>query len=157
MSRKSELILLIGNIGSGKSTLTREYAREGHIIINKDSLRYMIGAGDYIYNKQYEKAIKHSTLLILEQFMKLNVNIILDETNLIISKRKIYIDCANQFRYKKIAIILPKLSLETTIERKEKINHGNQDMDTWINLYNTFNNLYEKPSKREGFDKIIQL
>jgi dephospho-CoA kinase len=36
---KKEIILLIGNIASGKSTIAKQYAKKGYVVISRDSLR----------------------------------------------------------------------------------------------------------------------
>ena len=51
------LIILVGNIGSGKSTYAKKYQKKGYIVIARDQLRYAIGGGEYIFNTKYEPLI----------------------------------------------------------------------------------------------------
>ena len=50
------LYILIGNIGSGKSTWAREKVKSTPrtIIVNRDALRTMVGGGEYIFDKEME-------------------------------------------------------------------------------------------------------
>jgi len=57
MMKQKELIILIGNLGTGKSTFAKTLVEKGYINISRDSLRYMIGAGKYIFNKEFEQSI----------------------------------------------------------------------------------------------------
>lgn len=65
-----KLIILIGNIGCGKSTLAKKLVKKGYCIISRDSFRYMIGAGNYIFDLKYEPAVKCANLNTVECFFK---------------------------------------------------------------------------------------
>jgi len=38
---KKELIILVGNIGTGKTTESKKLAKKGYIIISRDAFRYV--------------------------------------------------------------------------------------------------------------------
>jgi len=156
MKNKPEIILLVGNIGSGKSTLTNNLTNN-HVIISKDALRYMIGNGAYVYDINLESAIHQSATDMVGNFMKLKKNIVIDETNMIERIRNIYISLAIKYHYKVIAMIMPKISKEEAIKRRTKNPHGKFDKGTWEYIWNKFNIMYEEPTKSEGIDKIIKL
>ena len=158
---RPELVILIGNIGSGKSTLCRQYIKKGFIVISRDSLRYMIGAGEYIFDQKYEPAIHAANLAILEQFLAWGHNVVMDEVNITKNLRAAYIKRAqtiSQYRqYKITGIVLPRLSKEVSVERRLRSPHGNFPRSTWEQVWENFNRMYESPTKTEGFDKIIRL
>jgi tRNA uridine 5-carbamoylmethylation protein Kti12 len=158
---KPELVILIGNIGSGKSTLCRKYAKKGYIIISRDALRYMIGAGDYIFDYKYEPAIHAANLAILESFLAGGHNIVMDEVNVSKSLREAYIQLArsvSQIRpYKIIGVVLPRLSRAVSVDRRINSPHGNFPRETWEKVWDTFNKMYVTPTKAEGFDRIIKI
>ena len=62
----SKLIVMVGNIGAGKTTLSRQLVQRGHIIVSKDSIRYMIGSGNYVYRPDCEPVITEATLEVLK-------------------------------------------------------------------------------------------
>lgn len=154
---KSELIILIGNIGSGKTTLCKELVKQGHVIVSRDDLRYSIGAGEYTFNLEFEPIIAESIYNLVRSFMKRDISLVVDETNMNKKMRSKYLHLAQIYNYKATAIILKKLSMNYSVKRRLKNNHGNTPKEIWEGVWKRFNDMYEKPSKKEGFKKIIQL
>lgn len=154
---KKEVLILVGNIGAGKSTLVKKYVDKGHIVISRDSLRYGIGGGKYIFNTDYESVIWATELTLFEEFLTRGVNIIVDEVGINISMRARYIEVAKAFGYKVKCIVLPKLSKEESVNRRMKDPHGTSDRKIWEGVWEKFDNMYEEPSLDEGFNKIIKL
>lgn len=154
---KPILILPVGNIGSGKSTLAKKYAKKGYIVISRDSFRYQIGAGEYIFDKSLESYIARSALNTLEIFMESKRNIFSDETNVSSITRKKYIDLAKSYGYQVIAVVLPKISQEEAVNRRCKDKHGKFTRRTWNKVWLMFDSVYKKPNLKEGFKKIINL
>ena len=71
--------------------------------------------------------------------------------------RSRYLTVANLYEYKIKAIILPKLSKELSVARRFDNNHGNTPKKVWEGVWDKFNDMYEEPTKVEGFDEIIKL
>ncbi len=71
MKKKPEIIILVGNIGSGKTTLAKKYAKKGYVIIARDDLRYNIGAGQYVFDRKLEKAIWQTEIDMVYNFLQL--------------------------------------------------------------------------------------
>ena len=155
---KPEIILLVGNIGSGKSTLVNKLLKKGynHIVISRDSLRYMIGGGNYRFDPKLESMIHDMELKIIETCMKNKVNIIVDEVGINKQMRERYIPCAIKNGYTITVIELPYFSKRTSVNRRMKNPHGQFDRKIWNSVWERFNNLYERPSKKEGINKIIR-
>ena len=154
---KAEIIIMVGNIGSGKSTLCKEYAEAGYIVISMDSLRYMIGAGQYIYNKELEQAIWDSEKSIIRHFMGLKKNIIVDNTSMSDKTRKTYLWLAKQHKYRTVALVMPRLSEKECIDRRMTNPHGQPDRELWESVWTRFHFQYVEPTRKEGFDKVIKL
>ena len=152
-----ELIILVGNIGSGKTTLCKKFVKKGYLIISQDDLRYSIGSGKYTFNIFYEPCIKETTKTLARSFMKRDISLVIDETNMTKRIRAKYLSLAKIYKYKTKAIILPKLSQKKSIQRRLKNNHGNISKKIWAEVWDMFNDMYQKPTKSERFDKIIQL
>ena len=159
MKKKSEIIIMCGNIGSGKTTLVKQYAKKGYIVIARDALRYNIGAGNYIFNPKLESAIWETEMNMLWNFMNLGVNIIVDEIGVSQDMRARYIKMidANFSNYKKLLIEMPRLSMKESVDRRLKDPHGQFDRKLWERIWTNFDNLYEKPTKKEGFHKIVRI
>ncbi len=89
--------------------------------------------------------------------MKRDISLIIDETNMSKRIRKRYLSLAKIYKYKTRAIILPKLSQKKSVQRRLKNNHGTNTEKIWNYVWDMFDTTYERPTKSEGFDKIIQL
>lgn len=152
-----EIIILVGNIGSGKTTKTKELVEKGYVIISRDSLRYMIGSGQYIFNEDLEPAIWHSELKIVKEFMLLNSNIIVDETGMTKTERARYINLAQKYDYKVVVMLFPKLSMEESVNRRMNNPHGQPDRKLWENVWKKFNQRYEEPTFEEGIHEIRRI
>lgn len=150
------LIVLVGNIASGKTTLAKEYVDKGYVCITRDGLRYSIGCGNYIFNLKYEPVVFKTELFLLEEFMKLGINIIIDEVGINNSHRARYLALATYYKYKTTAMILPEITKEEALRRRAKQNtHGNQSTKVWDKVWDKFNAAYHRPSKEEGFDRVV--
>lgn len=158
MKKKPEIIIMCGNIGTGKTNLVKEYAEKGYVVIARDDLRYDIGGGIYIFNRDLEPAIWQTEIDMLYNFMKLGVNIIVDEVGISKQMRERYLKMinANFPNYKKICIEMPKLSMKVAVNRRMKDPHGCPNRTLWTGVWQYFDKLYEKPTKKEGWDKIIR-
>jgi len=154
---KKEIIILVSNIGGGKSTLAKQYAKKGYVIISRDSLRYMVGAGNYRFDKKLEPFIKQSAVSVLTEFLKSGFNLVYDETNVSKSLRKPTIQLAKIYGYKVVAIVLPRLSKEVSVARRMKDPHGQFDKKLWELVWEQFDTIFEMPDKSEGIDRIIKI
>ena len=110
-----ELVILIGNIGCGKTTLTAKYQKRGYIVISRDQIRYAIGNGVYTFDTQYEPAIWNIEDTMLEEFASIGVNIVVDEVGINRRLREKYIQVGKQYKYKIVGIELPRLSMRTAV------------------------------------------
>jgi predicted kinase len=157
--KKPELVLLVGNIGSGKSTYCKKLLRKrfSHVVISRDALRYMIGAGKYRFDLKIEKAIWDSELDIIDNFMLLGQNLLIDEVGINKSMRIRYIRLAKKWNYTVTVIILPKFLMKKSVNNRMKDPHGQPDRKLWETVWKKFEIMYEVPGKDEGIDKIIKL
>ena len=151
------LIVLVGNIGSGKSTYSKQYQEQGYIVVARDQLRYAIGNGTYVFNMKYEPIIWRAEIRMFREFVEMGVNIIVDEVGLSKDHRKRYIPWAKKHNYKVTVIEMPKLSMKESVERRMNNPHGQPDRNLWEQIWTKFDTYYESPSFSEGIDEIIRI
>jgi len=154
---RKELIILIGNIGSGKSTYVKQYQEKGYVVVARDQLRYAIGGGTYIFNLDYEPTIWNTEIYIFRQFARKGVNLIIDEVGLSKEMRARYIGFAKKLGYTITTIEMPHLPMAEAVTRRMANPHGQPNWDLWAGVWTKFEGLYEEPTKDEGIDKIIKL
>jgi len=154
---KKELIILIGNIGTGKSIYAKRYQKLGYIVIARDQLRYAIGGGNYIFNRFYEPIIWRTELYLYKKFIDTKVNIIVDEVGINKAMRQRYISYAKKRGYKITAIEMPRFCMGEAVARRMINPHGQPDYKLWCQVWTKFEAQYEEPSKEEGFKEIIKI
>lgn len=150
------MVLMVGNIGSGKSTYVNHLLKSGYLNVSRDGLRYSIGGGEYLFDLKLEPAIKKVVLLLAEEIMKTGKNLVIDETNMCTEIRLPYIQLAKKYNYRSYAIIMPKYDMDCSIDRRLQSPHGNFDRSIWETVWKRFDSIYDEPSKDEGIDFIIK-
>jgi len=151
-----ELVLLVANIGEGKSTLAKQYQEKGYIVIGKDSLRYVIGAGNYVYKQEYEPIIWEIEINMLDSFMNIGADIVIDSVCVSKSMRARYIHCAGMYDYNIKCHVLPQLTMKEAVDRRMQNPHGQRDRELWERAWIKFQAQYEEPTLDEGIDEIIR-
>lgn len=153
----NECIILIGNIGAGKSTHVRKLVGEGYRIVSKDAIRYMLGGGEYIFDEKLEEVVHKVAIDTLKYLLDKGYSIAIDETNMSKEKRQEYLNHVIHFRYVRTALLLPKISKEESVRRRLGSNHGDTSKEVWEDVWEIKNNEYEEPTYDEGFHNIIRL
>ena len=149
---------MVGNIGSGKSTKTKKLVKQkGFVCVSRDAIRYMLGSGKYIFDPKLEPLVFRITKICVEQFLKNKINVILDETNISKSIRKVWIKLGKQYKYKIITYVMPRLTIDKCIKRRMISPHSKESKRQWEKVWEYFDLMYSEPSKKEGINKIIKL
>ena len=156
---KSKIVILVGNIGSGKSTFSRFFVNKGFVVTARDGIRYTLGAGTYLFDPTIEPVVWASELYLFQQLLKTHKNIVVDEINVSKAFRKRLFKVIKPYRkyYDICCIELPRLSKDICIKRRLKDNHGNNSYDVWRGVWERFDSIYETPVHTEGFDNIIKV
>lgn len=143
VSKRKEMIIMVGYPGSGKSTIANTIFEEAfckdipYKIINRDTL------------KTIQKCIKETITAL-----KYNMSVIIDNTNPSKESRKIFIDIAKKYNYKVKAIIINTSYLESLHRNYYRHIKYNKPLIPEI-AYRIFKSKYEPPILKEGIDSII--
>ena len=156
-----KLILMVGNIGSGKTTYIKNLNQE-YVTLSIDKMRYMMGNGDYIFSYQLEEPIWQAELKLFKELIKKGINIVIDEINTNKNMRNRYIynmlaltwECN---KYEVTAVVMPKLSMKESVRRRLKQPHGDSTRKNWEMIWKKFDENYTAPTLEESFNKIIML
>jgi predicted kinase len=163
---KPKLLIMVGNIASGKSTWIKNFLETNkteYIVLSKDALRRMIGAGRYTYNEKLEPIIHENILAMLHHYMKQNINIIIDETNMDKATRKEFLFLTKNisslgYDYYIIAVCITSPSKEIIKkrieQRKGKLEWDSTPPEIWMEIWERKQNLFEQPTLEEGFNQI---
>jgi len=167
---KPKLIIMVGNIASGKTTWIKNYLAaksteelKNWIVLSKDDLRRMIGAGKYIFDEKLEPIIYLSIFDLLSNFMYEDVNIIIDETNMDKETRKGYLHLTKKYNslgydYETIAVVIPKISMDHAVkriaQREGVLGWAEAPKEDWIRAWKRKQGKFEIPTKEEGFNEI---
>jgi len=149
----TELILLVGNIGSGKGRLAEQYHEKGYLILNKDAIRSMIGAGKYIFDPKIEPILAHIEGALAGSMLSAGYNIVVDSCNVTIGRRMEYKQIAEMFKAKIIVHELPRELMSLCIERRMNDARG-VSKETWEEVWMKFDSKYFSPIEEEGYAEI---
>ena len=135
-----EIILMVGMQGSGKSTFTTSYLIPANYVrINQDTLKTKV------------KCFKET-----EEMMKLNKNIVVDNTNAKKDTRAEFIKLANKYDYKVRCVIMDvsnDYAIHNANYRSYKL--GIDFMPSIA--FNMYKKNYEEPKLDEGFSDVVKI
>ncbi len=151
------LIIMVGNIGAGKSTLTKALREKGFYVVSRDGIRYSLGAGQYVWSEETEPAVFVAEMSLFETLVEKKLNIVLDEINVSKEMRRRYISYASLFDYEIQCIVLPRISKEESVKRRCGDNHGQATKELWESVWVRFDNMYQEPTEDEGIHQITRL
>lgn len=151
----NKLVIIVGNIGCGKSTLANKLASDFKFgVFNMDSLTTMLGGYEYTrFDKNKTECYNEIRQFIVRNLLKNNFNCIIDSTNLTVRKRKEFIDIAKSLKVPEIICFDFGPGIDEYLERRLKNNRG-VNSETWKKVYTRMKNEYESPSIDEGFTII---
>lgn len=152
----SKVVVLVGTIGSGKSTLCKVLADKGFLVVNDDSIVNAVHGGD---NKHYEKELKPLYKGIENQILAFgaakNRSVVVDRgVNLTKSSRKRWIGLADSLDMGVECVVFPFEAAEIHGDRRFKHDDRGRTLDYWCGVARAHTRRLEIPSLDEGFDEI---
>lgn len=149
MMKKLELVILTGNIGSGKSLLASKYAKRGHVVVNMDSIVKMIHGGEYGMYDVNKKPVYHKVEQeCIRTALSLGFSVVVDRTNMKISDRKRYINIGKDYDIQIHSHDFGPGN-KKTLKRRLKNPHG-IPVSTWESVHKYMAGSYESSSLNEG-------
>lgn len=134
----NDVIIMCGFPGSGKTTFYNEVLKQY----------------DYDYYNSDDANYKFS-ISKLESSLKKNKNIVIDSLAFSLQKRKLIIDLIKKYDYQNITCITMTADLSYSLHLNN-VRHLTTGQDKIPKIaYNVYKKNYTKPSKKEGFTRIL--
>lgn len=115
---QGHFVLMVGIPGSGKSTLSSEFASLGYTCLSRDIIRAeLLGMAN---NHSQEDKVTEAFQIQLQQALNSGCNIVIDNTNIEPDHRKSLIDEAKAQHYDGVDIIIFDLAIEECLRRNSQ-------------------------------------
>jgi tRNA uridine 5-carbamoylmethylation protein Kti12 len=156
-----KLFILVGNVASGKTSWIKKYLKfiekeNTPVVLSKDAIRTMMGAGEYLWDKSLEGVVHDCFIEMLRLFMFQKIDIICDETNMRKSTRFKLLSLAHTLGYNSFAVLMPHITMDETIRRRcqgEESAWG-FSKEIWQEVYKRKDEAFVEPTIDEGFKEI---
>ena len=153
---KYDIVLIVGNYGSGKSSLAREYFRDRKRVDRHEIRHHLKAMTEHgarwtseDWDEDLEGLIKRIEYDLIVHLLERDQKILLDNTSLTIKSRKRYIEHAKRF-HKSIACIFLDRNSDTLIKQNQKREYPVPDSVIVQHYART-----EIPSVEEGFAQVL--
>jgi tRNA uridine 5-carbamoylmethylation protein Kti12 len=156
-----KLILMCGNIGCGKSILSKKIATENKdiLIVDHDKIIEMLHSDYTKFDMRYYQIYKDIEKSAIESCLRNNMSVIVDKLNHTKIKRKRYIEIANSINpfinieVYNFSILSPDLSAKNRFLSDNK----GHSLSKWLDVANKIYEEYEEPESSEGIDEIYNV
>jgi predicted kinase len=153
-----DIVLVIGNYGSGKSELARTHFADRKRVDRHEIRHHMTEMTEHgrkwtseDWDEDLEGLIKHFEHDLIVHFLERNVKLLIDNTSLTVKSRQRYIQAAQRY-HKTIACVYLKRDVKTLIENNRK-----RDFPVPESVIVTRFARTQEPTREEGFGKIVVL
>lgn len=155
----AKLILMVGNIGTGKTYTTNQLMVDNRSIlcVADDDLALMLNAGYYgpdIWTDKHWPLYSKLKREIAREALQHGFDIIIDGTHMSISRRKNFIDIAKEFN---ASVVVYLHTYPNGLERRLAEPRTDTSPEIWTKVYKDLEQIYEKPALDEGIDSIIEM
>lgn len=152
------LEVLVGMIGSGKSTYARHRASAGAVVVCHDSIVQTLHPGAK-YNSLLKPAYHALEYVAAKTAILCGNRVVIDRTNLTRASRERWIELGKELECRVVAIKFPVSEfIEDHAERRFKDDPRGLSLGAWTQIAMDHARQAERSplSEREGFDAIIE-
>lgn len=161
----AKLILMVGNIGTGKTnTAGNLMVDAAHlenrdiVLVSADDLATMLFNGYYspdIWTSRHNHLYKMLKQHMVREAFEHGFDVIVDGTHMGKINRKVYIDIAKEFNADVVVYLHTYADGLNRRISNPKSEHTSPEV--WTKVYELFANAYEKPTSDEDIDEIIEV
>jgi len=147
---------MIGNIGSGKSTIARKLAiRDNNVVFNMDAFQEMVAGGEYgCYDPAKKDIYWEAENATIRKALECELSICIDRTNMDRKRRQRFIQIGNEYGAKIVAYNFGCGS-PMNLDNRMKSPRG-VPKSVWETVLLQMQKSYEPPLLEEGFSEIIE-
>lgn len=153
-----KIYMMVGNIGSGKSTYIKNNLITPDCSISKDNIREELGGCigvPYVWRKDIESLVDIIAKSIFESLLILQTKIIvLDGTFMTKNSRREAIIMAKEYGREIRCVVFDDRGEKVHVDRRMNDDRG-FDRAYWVRVYNKMKESYDAPTEYEGFKRII--
>lgn len=155
----AKLTILCGMIASGKSSYSDNASKLGSIIVNDDSILYMLHSNNYgLYSESLKILYKSIENYVISSSLMLGLNTILDNgKNCSKSHRSRFLNWGHSFDLQVDAIVFPNQGPEVHAKRRFEHDSRGFTYERWLEIANYHQANYSEPTLKEGFDKVYHI
>lgn len=149
----SKLVLLVGNVGSGKSLFAKKLARrEGLVVVNNDAIQQMCAGGEYdMYDPGKKSVYDTITRAAILEGLKIGPGVVVDRTLMSAESRAKYIAMGKACGAE-IVVADFGPGTEEGLQRRIKADRG-VPAGVWRSVFDRKASEYEPPAmEAEGID-----
>ncbi len=154
------VVILVGNIGTGKSTLAQQLVDDGFLTLNTDSLVRSLNNGWYKFNPRLGELYRGFLVGGLELLLKNGLDVCVDCTNVTIEGRcnllKTIRGSGNYPQITSIGCYDFGCGDESSLQRRLANSRVVSEV-VWRKVHTKFKNDYDEPTMDEGFDFIEEV
>lgn len=152
------LIILVGPIASGKSTVARRLAQQGAVTITGDAIVNSLHAGRYtLYREELRplyKAMQHTACTTA---LEMGLSVVVDKTSITAESRRQWLQIAKAYSTPSFAIKFAVESPETHAKRRYESDPRGYSYEKWLEVARSMAQRWQEPTLEEGFERVIQL
>lgn len=152
----SRMILMVGMIGSGKSTLTRRLADAGAVVVNDDAMVTAMHGGNYQgYSKALKPLYKAVESAAVHAAVAMGRDVVIDRCCLDRATRARYVGLARALDVPCLAVAFPVEEPRVHANRRATHDARGYSFDYWLGVARAHAARYEPPTAGEGFDRVL--
>ena len=151
------LIVLVGMIASGKSTLAKKLASEGAVIVNDDAIVTAVHGGDYtLYERRLKPLYKSIENHITTTGIALGRCVVVDRgVNVSRSARARWVALARSLDIPSIAVCFPNEGAHVHAERRHTHDARGCSFESWLEVAKRHEADFSIPTLDEGFNRVV--
>ena len=154
-NNKLTLIVLVGNIGLGKTTFAKSLVETGYVISSLDAISdsLMGGISGVLHGADYARMCRTIYENTVYEAFAAGISIIADGLNIRIKERAYLCQIAKSFGARTMAIDFGPGTVDGLNRRASA--SDTFDYQGFDFMFQDYRNKYQKPTKDEGFNMII--